>query len=191
MERAKHGVNKFKPVRIPHKAIPIGTNPRSGNGRYTDDMPRIVYNFALLGLTDKRIADALGITINIFTDWRKRHLEFDQAVYDGRMTVDSHVAHTLLQQCVGWVEEQEFTNVSYKGTVTRTVRKVYHKPDGYLCLQWLSLRQRELWANSQKIDVTNTVTIKKVDLSDFTNDELKALEKVGVKQLIANAASKN
>ena len=62
---------------------------------YTKKHPIIVFNFALLGLSDERIAAAMGIDITTFHAWKNKKPEFSQALQDGRENVDGLVINAV------------------------------------------------------------------------------------------------
>lgn len=78
--------------------------PRKG-GRpsdYTKKHPIMVFNFALLGLSDERIAAALGISIETFYQWHKTKPGFAEALVDGRENVDGLIVNAMFKKAVGF-----------------------------------------------------------------------------------------
>jgi hypothetical protein len=69
---------------------------------YTKKHPIIVFNFALLGLSDERIAAAMGIDITTFHAWKNKKPEFSQALQDGRENVDGLVINAVFKRATGF-----------------------------------------------------------------------------------------
>lgn len=160
---------------------------------------------ALLGCTERMMADWWGVKENTLTFWKRKHPEFYEAIKRGRMKADSEVAHSLfLNAITRTITTQEVhtkvTKVIENGKVVREIKEPVvvevtkiEKGDVTAQLRWLSIRQRLLWAENVKMDVQvngqvqmlGVIQQSGVDLSRYTTEELLALEKLGYKKIAA------
>lgn len=69
---------------------------------YTKKTAKHAFYFALLGLTDERIAEALGIDVTTFIVWKKNKPEFAQALVDGRENTHGLVVNAMFKRAVGF-----------------------------------------------------------------------------------------
>ena len=178
-------------------------NPNNAGrkGHYTDEMPKRVFNLCLLGLTDKQIADAIGIKPNVYYYWKQHRPQFAKAIYEGRLEADAKVAKALYQKAIGYshrdtvILTNRVTEYDEKGKAVRSYNEPlivpivkHYPPDAYAANKWLSIRQREYWADvtksehthtfNAKIDITHIMeTIS--DTNNYTDQELELAAKLG------------
>jgi hypothetical protein len=100
----------------------------------------------------------------------------------GRTLADATVAASLYKAATGYEYEEDHVT-AFQGEVTVTRVKKYKGPDSYAAVRWLSVRQKNLWTDSQKVEITQNINITKLDLSKLDTEELMMLEKIGLKQL--------
>lgn len=145
--------------------------------------PLIAYEMALLGAEDKDIARAFGIQKEKFLKWVEEKPELRQALEEGKILADSKVAASLYKRAVGFTYEEEVLHV-IKGEVVRTVVTKYVIPDPWSANKWLSARQPQLWTDVSKSEITHTnININKFDFNGLSTEELRLVEKIGLKQL--------
>ena len=88
-----------------NQANPVG-RPTSYLPTYNDQ----AYKLALLGATDKEIADFFDVCEATVNNWKIEHPEFLESIKDGKTKADYSVAHKLYDKAIGaeWIEEQAF-----------------------------------------------------------------------------------
>lgn len=147
------------------------------------------HQLALLGYKDVDIAKVMGINVNTLDLWKRKHPEFKEALKDGKDSADSKAAEGLHLRAVGfWIEWDE--EEIFKGEVLTVHKKKYFPPDPWAASRWLSLRQRGLWTEIQKIETTQTnINIMKIDLSAFSTKDLEVINKLQLLQLTEHAGS--
>jgi hypothetical protein len=99
------------------------------------------------GLTDREVADILGISPRTFYRWRGEHDEFAEAVAIGKDRADERVESALYQRAVGYEYESAkiFHPAGAAGPVI--VPFTVHVPaDVRAALQWLGCRRPEDWS---------------------------------------------
>jgi hypothetical protein len=72
---------------------------------YRAEYCRQAYRLALLGLTDKQMADVFGVTEPILSSRKHEHADFRQTLLDGKVIADSEVAESLYKRSLGWSHE--------------------------------------------------------------------------------------
>ena len=138
----------------------------------------------MLGLTDEELADAFGVSFETITKWKQKYPEFRKQVRKGKQEADSHVAESLYKSACGFTAPEEKVFCNAQGEVTRVRTEKYYPPNINAAKFWLKSRQKELWRELWNVEHTGSVSQpiefnrNKVDLSDFTDDELKLLESI-------------
>ena len=124
----------------------IAYKPHAG-GRptdYTKKHPTIVFHFALLGLSDERIAAAMGIDVTTFIAWRDSKPEFSQALVDGRENVDGLVINAVFKRATGFkYQSVKIFHNKDDGTVYAPYEE-YVPPDINAAKYFLSIRRGKL-----------------------------------------------
>lgn len=147
-----------------------------------------LYKLALLGATDKDYAEFFQVPLTTVTQWRDS-AEVQFAIRKGRAEADATVAEALYRRAIGYSVEEEHVHM-YKGkTVVTKVMKNY-PPDSWAAARWLSLRQRGNWTEVNRTEVTQrNININQFDFEGLTNEELKMLRQIGLKQLSQNVGN--
>lgn len=157
---------------------------------YDKDKPTQAYRLALLGATDREIADCLLISYETIKKWKQNYPEFLAELNRGKMEADSKVAEALYHRAIGY-EMDDVDIKMYKGTIIKTPIRRKFPPDSWAAFKWLTLRQRAHWTDVRVTESTQTnVNINKIDVSGLTTEELRMLKSIGLKQL-TNGISDN
>lgn len=159
--------------------------------RYNDDIPRMAFQLALLGATDKQMAAVFGVDVQTIDYWKRTKRRFRLALEKGKTEADSEVAAALYKRAKGFSVIEDHVTM-YKGQIIVTPVRKHYPPDTMAAKIWLNARQKEHWSETQKVEVTNTnINITKIDFSGLTNEELALAKKLGMKQLMEHAGSDN
>lgn len=162
------------------------------------EMAEMTYKLALTGYTDKMIADFFGLKVDVINYWKLHNMEFRTALYRGKEEADMAVAKSLFRRAVGYTytEKLEITNLN--GVVTRTETTTKHVPgDVGACKFWLTMRQREQWAEINRTDVNvkfsgnidiTSISEQLQDRSKFSDAELELALKLGLAAIPQNAS---
>ena len=155
----------------------------------TPDKLTILEGWARDGLTDKQIADNIGIVESTIYSWKNRSKEFDEALKKGKEVVDRHVENALLKRALGYSTEEVkiervFDEASGEFTEIVTERKVKEvAPDTTAQIFWLKNRKPYEWRDRKNIDLSHKGEMQVSDpFKDLTTDELRALVKKGEKE---------
>lgn len=150
---------------------------------YTADIPVRVAFLATRGFTNNDIARALGVSIQCVEHWQRTREDFRVALQQGKNEFDNRVEHAFYELAVGYSHPDVYIT-QYKGDVITVPIIKHYPPNAWAAYKWLTIRCRDRWADVHKAEITNTLNIKHIDFSDFTDEELRVLEEVGMKRLL-------
>ena len=152
--------------------------------KWNDQRCKQAYELALLGVTEDQMARVMDVSVDTIAYWKKTKPEFLRALMDGRTLADVEVAKAFYRTCTGYEYEEDVV-LQYRGnTEIVRVRKVV-PANPYACAKWLAIRQRETWTDVNKMEINQNITVKPIDLSDISSEDLVKLESIGLKQLNA------
>jgi hypothetical protein len=169
-------------------------NKPSGNVTlYKPEYTRQVFYLCLAGFTDVQISNFFNVSLATVNTWKHTHPEFLTALRKGKERADSRVAHALYKSAIGYkfTEEHVLTNRVKKRNEKGKVVEEYTEPlivnvkrerppNVKAAIKWLSARQPEIWGTKLQVDGRVDVN-HKLDFSDFSNEELQVLKKLGIK----------
>ena len=184
VERAVQTQEKVYYSRDGERVRPGATSGRINVPQWREEYVEMAHKLALLGCTYAQISNVLGISLSSFNDWMRRIARFRDAVLRGKTLADAEVAHSVYRTATGYEYEEEQASVSLKtGEVFKVTVKKFMPPNGLVGLKWLALRDKERWTLVEKSERTLNLNVKSVDLAEFTDQELKVMERLGLKAL--------
>lgn len=116
----------------------------NNKGAWCADIPERARRFALLGITDREMAEHFGVHETTFCKWKTQHPELAKAMLTGRQGADAEVAASLYQRAVGFTMETEDIKIVGGEPVTVTLRKTF-PPEVQAQIFWLKNRRPDLW----------------------------------------------
>jgi hypothetical protein len=104
------------------------------------------------GLNDEQIARNMGIGIRTFYNWKKKNVQFLQALKRGKEVVDIQVENALLKRALGYDYQEQKVEINEKGgrKVVQTLKHV--PPDTTAQIFWLKNRRPEKWRDKPIAD---------------------------------------
>ena len=126
------------------------------------------------GLTDKQIAENMGVAYSTFRDWIKRFPALSAPLKRGKEVIDRQVENALLKRALGYeyVETtKESTDLGL--TVTKQVTKQV-APDTTAQIFWLKNRKPQEWRDKKETEVTGNLNVNN-PFSDLSVEELRKL----------------
>ena len=129
------------------------------------------------GLTNKQIANNIGVNVDTIYTWQNRFSDFHDALKRGKEVVDIEVENSLLKRAMGYdVEEvKEIEEDSSHGIKKRTERHIKHiTPDVTAQIFWLKNRKPEVWRDRHDHEHSGIIN-SNVDLSGYAESELRKL----------------
>ena len=140
-------------------------NPAAASGvgrpeKYHAEFAQVAYRLALVGLTDKEIAETLCVSKATLNKWKKQYPEFMDSVRRGKTLADGNVAYGLYQRATGIEYEEVTQELDENGIlkVTKIVKK-FIPPDPGAGMNWLKNRKPELWREKQQIEFTGDMIV--------------------------------
>lgn len=154
--------------------------------RYIRENADIVFRYALLGLTNERMAELFHVAGSTFDLWIKRHPEFSGAIKQGRDDADAKVSDSLYHRALGYEYDEQvpikikkvvYDNGKRVSETESVVMKTVHRvvpPDNTSMIFWLKNRQKANWrerheltgADGGAIEAATTVTFIPKQLPD-------------------------
>ena len=194
----------MKRTKTPKPSI-VGTMQNQG-GRPSSFKPEYiehVFNFALLGATEKEMAVVFGVTLETLENWKDAIPEFFQSLKEGREIADGRVAKSLFRRAVGYSHPDihistcrwEDKNGKSHVKVIKTPIMKHYPPDvgaGKLflnvrrrgkgidpqSLNWTEVSQKEMTGKDGRPLIPKNTSVAhehKIDTSNLTNEQLQAL----------------
>ena len=121
----------------------------------TEEGLTILEGLARRGLTEKQIAENIGVAYSTLNEWKKRFPEITEALKKDKEYYDDKVEKTLLECATGqfktktevtkWrIDEVTGQPVVYEGTTTKTQQP----PNTAALIFWLKNRRPDLWRDN-------------------------------------------
>lgn len=169
---------------------------------YNESVPDRAFELCLLGLRNKDLATAFGVDVQTIDSWISQKPRFAERVRAGRQEADAKVAKAWYHRAIGYSHEDtviltnRITEYDDNGKPIRSYNEPlivptikHYPPDGYSAQKWLSIRQRDRWAEIQKTEhhhkieghLDHTHLLEQItDTSQFSDEELKLAAKLGL-----------
>ena len=162
-----------------------------GEIKYKPEYSKMAYEVSLLGATDRDLARIFDVSPGTIQNWKKYYPEFVENLERGKDRADAKIAKALYQRCIGYSHAD--THITgYKGEVTITPIRKYYAPDTAAIKFWLTNRQKEMWAETHKVEQNTNVHLHgATNLDDVPLDELKLMMKVGMREQLRKQAKQN
>lgn len=134
----------------------------AGPGRdslYDPSMNEQARKLALLGITDKEIAEFFGVTDRTLNNWKNEYPAFFQSLNAGKIQADAEVADSLYRRAVGEVVfvEKRVKNSEGEYEVIRLSQQVPADPGA--AKLWLTNRQGRLWREKSHVEQSGDLNI--------------------------------
>jgi len=160
----------------------IEKTPLSRVNRWNNDLIRLIFELALLGLTEEKICEVIDVPFGTFRGWKKSKPEMADALKRGKEVADAKVVATLYQRAVGYEVPEEHVK-TYRGqsTVITTMR---HVPGDVQAIElWLKSRQPALWNPAHKVELNQTSINMNLDFEGLSTEDLLLAKKYGLTML--------
>ena len=126
------------------------------------------------GLTDKQIAENIGVAYSTFRDWIKRFPALSAPLKRGKEVIVRQVENALLKRALGYEYVETTKELTDLGlTVTKQVTKQV-APDTTAQIFWLKNRKPKEWRDKKETEVTGNLNVNN-PFSDLSVEELRKL----------------
>jgi len=184
---------------------------RGPKAKITEARYEEAYRLSLLGLTNKELAIAMGVSVATIENYLKNDPEFYAAVKRGKTDADSKVAQSMFKRAIGYSHPDTYITpnrvkvytqdengknvlVEERTEVLQIPIIKHYPPDTSAMIFWLVNRTKQNenpFTNNTRYEVTGKdggpIETKNLDLSDFTEAELELAASLG-KKLNGNAS---
>ena len=115
----------------------------------------LVQALAMLGMTDKKVAETLNITPQKFNELKKQFPLIKAALRKGRVDASADVIKGLYKKATGFSvpEEKMFYSAKHDKVIRRKTRK-HFAPDTTAQIFWLKNQFPELWRDKKEVETT-------------------------------------
>lgn len=113
----------------------------------------LLLKLAKHGLTDKQMADIVGVTEQTINNWKKKDSDFFESLKEVKTIADSRVVRALFERATGYSHpEEKIFNDNGTPMVVPTVK--HYAPDTTAAIFWLKNRQPVDWRDKQDLEVS-------------------------------------
>lgn len=106
---------------------------------YKKEYCDLAFKFALLGATDKQMANFFDVSESTLNLWKKSHQKFSESLKEGKLKADANIAHSLYNRGLGYSHEEEVI-FQFKGEIIRANTIRHYPPDTAAAFIWLKNR---------------------------------------------------
>ncbi len=146
---------------------------------HVKDKLLLVEAWARNGLTDKQIADNLGISKDTFYQYKAKYAEFSDTLKRGKEVVDIQVENALLKRALGYTFEEVTKEIRLNPKtgkpelmITKTVTKEV-QPDTTAQIFWLKNRKPAEWRDKKAIEHSGELNTN--PFKDLSTEELRKI----------------
>lgn len=138
---------------------PVAEGFGAGQGRptkYRRAHDKIARNLRLMGFKDVEIAEAFGVSVDCFSDWRREHPSFAYAWSQGGPVADAKITRALYKRAMGYSHPD--TKLWYNKDTGQVIAHEYIKyypPDTGALEYWLNNKQPNLWKSRNSTALTD------------------------------------
>lgn len=150
------------------KSADGGLKNRPPQDVFLPSQEHLVKMIAMQGADDEEIAAMFDVPYEHFKAWRRLYPSFNDALNEGRTSVDAEVTYALYRNATGFEYEEE--TATPKGGVVKV--KKYARPSGSDARYWLENRRPDLWRSTSTTRITGKNDDSPVGVKIETRDEL-------------------
>lgn len=163
--------------------------------KWKPEFLNIIYHMALLGAKEADICEALGVRSSSMAVWKRTRAEVKEVLQRGRLQADARVAQSLYHAGTGYSHpetkiipnrvktfDENGKLISDELKIERVDVIKHYPPNVTAAVKWLNSRHPELWGDKANELNAQVVNINTINFSDFSNQELEVLTKMGYKQ---------
>ena len=115
----------------------------------------LLKSWAIKGLTDRQIADCIGIAESTLYEWKKKHSEISEALKKGKEVFDAESVEALHQAGIGHYIEEVYTDITIRdGVETKRIRtrKRWIPSNVTALIFWLKNRDPDNWKDRKAVE---------------------------------------
>ena len=159
-----------------------------GNAKYLEWLKPenlvLINGWARDGLTQKDIADKIGVRYQTISEWSGKYPEFAEALKTGKDYADTLVVNALFRRATGYETTEEIREVKLDkngnrtgNAVIKTVKKQV-PPDTTAQIFWLKNRRPDLWRDVSHRTIGGGLAVEQPQDDGFLEAMNKAAKEV-------------
>ena len=129
------------------------------NGRPSkfEQVKDMLYKMASYGMTDKQMADVVGVSEQTVNNWKLKDPNFLESLKAEKEIADARVERSLFERATGYSHaEDKIFNDNGTSLVVPTVK--HYAPDTTAAIFWLKNRKPKEWRDKQDIEHSGEVS---------------------------------
>lgn len=129
---------------------------KAGRGRpsaYKSAYAEMARKICLLGATDEKLGEILGVSKQTINTWKAAHPEFLDSITRGKEVADAEVAESLFHRAKGYKHPEVHVS-NFQGAITLTPLIKHYPPDTPAASLWLRNRQPKLWRDKIEQEIS-------------------------------------
>lgn len=130
--------------------------------KYKKEYNEQVFKLALLGATDKEIANFFNVKEQTINNWKKSEPEFFESLKKGKLEADANVAESLYKRALGYSYEEKREEKKGDKTISKTITKKEVPAD---------IAAINIWLKNRRSKVDNSKGVKWVDKPTYEDEE--------------------
>ena len=130
------------------------------NGRPSkfEQVKDMLYKMASYGMTDKQMADVVGVSEQTVNNWKLKDPNFLESLKAEKEIADARVERSLFERATGYSHaEDKIFNDNGTPLVVPTVK--HYAPDTTAAIFWLKNRKPREWRDKQDIEHSGGISI--------------------------------
>lgn len=125
---------------------------------YKKEYAKEAYKLALLGATDKQMADFFEVSEVTLNAWKKEQPDFLKSLKDGKENADYEIAKSLYHRAKGY-SHPDVDIKMFNGEIIETPLIKHYPPDTTACIFWLKNRQAKAWRDRVLDEYSNDLGV--------------------------------
>jgi len=151
---------------------------------YKEEYNEQAYKLALLGATDKQMADFFDVSEVTLNAWKKEHSKFLKSLKNGKLNADAEIAKALYHRAKGY-SHPDVDIKMFNGDIIETPLIKHYPPDTGAAMAWLKNRQPSQWRDKQEVENTNinaNINKEVADVSVMGNEIVNMMKQLREKK---------
>ena len=131
---------------------------KKGRPSKFEQVKDMLFKMATYGMTDKQMADVVGVTEQTINNWKLSNKEFFESLKSEKAIADAKVERSLFERATGYshAEDKIFND---NGTPLVVPTTKHYPPDTTAAIFWLKNRKPKEWRDKQDIEHSGGVSI--------------------------------
>jgi len=118
----------------------------------------MLYKMASYGMTDKQMADVVGVSEQTVNNWKLKDPNFFESLKAEKEIADARVERSLFERATGYSHpEDKIFNDNGTPLVVQTVK--HYPPDTTAAIFWLKNRKPKEWRDRQELEHSGEISM--------------------------------